>query len=435
MTDATRLWERVRTSFWFVPSLMLCVSIALSVGALWVDRHYGDVIDADLWWLYGGGTEGALTVLGTIAGSLITVTGVVFSITIVTLTLASGQFGSRVLQNFMRDTGNQVVLGVFIATFFYSLLVLRSVRDGFVPHVSVTLAVVLVFLSVGVLIYFIHHVAKKIQAETIVAAVARELDGTVERLLDDAEVGDTPRTADLPEGFEQQAVRVLPVRSDYLQAIDHEHLMTHAVEHDLVLKVLYRAGDFVMGTGALMLAWPTANVTDDVIHTLRRAFILGEQRTLTQDAEHGVHQLVEIAVRALSPGVYDPFTAINCIDRLGALLGRLTEKRFPEPCRFDDGGRLRLVLNVTTFAGFTDAAFNQIRQHAADSPSVLIRVLETIARVAEVARTPEQRRALATHATMVRDRGMEAFGEVRDREDLETRYRAAMSHLPRQTPS
>lgn len=427
---AARLWDRLRTSFWFVPSLMLAGAVALSIGALWFDRNHSDKVDGYPWWLYGGAADGALTVLGTIAGSLITVTGVVFSITIVSLTLASGQFGSRLLQNFMRDTGNQVVLGVFIATFSYSLLVLRSVRDGFVPHVSVTLAVVLVFISVGVLIYFIHHVAKKIQAETIVATVYQELTDAIDRLFNDVDgENGIQREADLPEGFERQALRVAAKRSDYLQGIEYERLMTCAVEHDLVLKVLQRPGDFVMGTSAVLLAWPPANVNDDVVDTLQSAFILGARRTLTQDAEHGVHQLVEIAVRALSPGVNDPFTAMICIDRLGAVLGQLAAKQFPVPCRFDEHGRLCLILNVTSFAGYVDTAFNQIRQHAARSPAVLIRLLETIARVAEMAHTPEQRQALATHATMMRDLGVEAFGEARDREDLETRYQTAMSRL------
>jgi uncharacterized membrane protein len=423
-TTLARMIEELRTSFWFVPAIMLLGAVALSIAALWVDYNYEDVVPSDAWWLFGGGDEGARAVLAAIAGSMITVASVVFSITILTLTLASAQFGSRLLQNFMRDTGNQVVLGTFIATFIYSLLVLRSVRDDFVPYLSITLGVLLVFVSVAVLTYFIHHVATKIQAESVVAAVFRELSEAVDRLFPESGGRQTFHAGEqsLPDGFEEDAYHLKAEQSNYLQAIEYEQLMKLTVSHDIVVRLLYRPGDFVIRYCTLLLAWPAQHVDDAVREGLHAAFILGMSRTLTQDAEQGIHQLVEIAVRALSPGVNDPFTAINCIDRLTAVLCQLTQKSFPSSRHFDKDGKLRIVTSSSSFLGFVDAAFNQIRQNAASSPSVLIHLMEAIGIVAELASTREHRNALRIHAEMVRNLAMVSFTEERDKRDLDERF-------------
>lgn len=215
----TGLFDKLRTSFWLVPSLMFVGAIALALLTLWLDRDYGDSIPADAWWLFGGEAEGARQVLSTIASSMMTVGGVVFSITILTLTLATGQFGSRLLQSFMRDTGNQVVLGSFIATFIFCVIVLRSVRTDAVPHLSLSVAMLLVFASVAVLIFFIHHVATKIQAEAVVATVHRELVDTLGRTLPENppdEPGDN-----LPPEFDRLAQPVPAPDSGYLQVVEH----------------------------------------------------------------------------------------------------------------------------------------------------------------------------------------------------------------------
>ncbi|HYG76399.1 MAG TPA: DUF2254 domain-containing protein, partial [Planctomycetota bacterium] len=172
------------SSYWFVPTLMALLAFCLALGCLHLDAQWRDEEVLESGWTWSGGATSAQQLLGTIAGSMITVAGVVFSVTIVALTLASSQFGPRLLTTFMRDLGNQIVLGTFIATFLYCLMVLRSIRvdPPYVAHISVTVALVLAVLSIAVLIYFIHHVPTSIQAERIIASVGRDLDETIEQL-------------------------------------------------------------------------------------------------------------------------------------------------------------------------------------------------------------------------------------------------------------
>ncbi len=192
-----QLWESLRTSYWFVPTVMTAGAVGLSFASV----HLDQVVKAEwvraVGWIWAGSPEGARQVLSTIAGSMITVAGVAFSITIVALTLASTQFGPRLLRNFVRDLGNQVVLGTFVSTFVYCLLVLRTVRGGdvaeFVPYLSVTLGVAFALASLGVLIYFIHHVSGAIQAEHLIASVADELEDAIERMFPESWASPEPR--------------------------------------------------------------------------------------------------------------------------------------------------------------------------------------------------------------------------------------------------
>lgn len=442
-TYLSNAWERVRTSYWFVPTLLSTVAAVASVLMQRLDYAVGASLPANAWWLYGGDASGARTVLGAVSGSMITVASVVFSITIVTLTLASAQFGSRLLRTFIRDRGNQIVLGVFIATFLYSLLVLRSVRGSegteFVPYLSVTLAVALAIASVGVLIYFIHHVSVSIQADQVVAAVAGEVNESIQRLFPE-QLGGSPgdvaphrQAPTLPDAADARVVRA--GRDGYVQAIDADRLLELAHDHDLVLELVVRPGAFLAESSPILCGWPRDRVGDTLAADLSRTFVLGPHRSLTQDAEYGFHQLVEIAVRALSPGINDPFTAMSCLDRLGAVLCRLTGKRFPSAYRYDDEGTLRVVAETPTFAEFLDSALNQIRHNAASSPAVLIRLLEVVTRVAESARTDDQRAALRVHARLTREIGMREFSEERDRTTLDQHYHQSLALIGADPPS
>ena len=432
-----KYWERVHSSFWFVPAILAVGATALATAAVALDEQAADTLRK--WtWLYGGGAEGASAVLQTIAGSMITIAGVVFSMTLVALTLASAQFGPRLLRNFMRDTANQLVLGVFVATFIYCLLVLRTIRRAdevaFVPHFSVSLGVLFALVSMAVLIYFIHHVSISIQADEVVARVAGELDHAMNRLFpehgadEDMAVGDG-RDRELFAALEDQAGPIEAPQDGYLQFIDIESLLSTAVKHDLVLQVLQRPGQYVTAHRPLLLVAPGVRLNEEVKAAVLKAVVVGNQRTPSQDLEFAISQLVELAVRALSPGINDPFTAIRCADRLGSALFRLGQRPPPSPYRRDRNKTLRVVAPPVSFSEVLDASFTQIRQNAERSAAVTIRLLEVLTIVAESATRLEDQKAVLTHARLVASAALSGLSEEADRAVVHERLEALVRKL------
>lgn len=430
-----KYWYRLRSSFWFVPATMACLAVAMAFCAVELDKAVTDDWLEFLGWSYSGGAEGASLLLGTVAGSMIAIAGTVFSMTLVALSLASSQLGPRLLRNFMRDTANQVVLGTFVATFLYCLLVLRTIRRAdevaFVPHLSVSIGVLLAIVSVGVLIYFIHHISVSIQADQVVARVGRELDEGIDRLFPGAfgnpgsATSKTPSETNLPAEFAQQARPLAALKDGYLQMIDADALMEIASQEDLLLHLERRPGHYLTKGRAMLMVWPGDRLTENLAGKLNAAFVLGNQRSAAQDVEFSLLQLVEIAVRALSSGINDPFTAVACVDRLESALCRLAERDIPSPYRVDDHGQLRLVAPGATFAGIVDAAFNQIRQSARSNPAVAIRMLDAIAQIAGHVNSQQQATCLQRHAGMIVKGAREAVPEADDVLAVEVRFVAA----------
>ena len=431
-----KTWANVRSSFWFLPAVMAGGAMVLAFATVAFDKQATDWLTLNWGWIFTGGAEGASSLLAAIAGSMITIAGVVFSMTLVALSLASSQLGPRLLHNFMRDTTTQIVLGTFVATFLYCLLVLRTIRRAdeivFVPHMSVTLGVLLAVVSVGVLIYFIHHVSVSIQANEIVARVGAELIEGIERMFPEHIGRGAPRIPTEPpdagflDTFDREARPIGSAGDGYLQFVDGDALMALAMQEDVVIRLERRPGQYVVATRPLALVWPGNRVTDQLMDLVNSAFALGNQRTSGQDVEFAVNQLVEIAIRALSPGVNDPFTAMTCVDRLGSALFRLAQRDMPSPYRHDTQEHLRIIAPVFTFPDVTDAAFNQIRQYGSSSAAVTIRLLETIAVVAGSVHRPEDRAALLRHAKMIARGANEGLPEDEDRRAAEERCQAVI---------
>ncbi|MCB0153492.1 MAG: DUF2254 domain-containing protein [Anaerolineae bacterium] len=437
-TKLLNFWENLRSTYWFLPSLLAVLAIVLAMVTIQLDEYLLLQQANSLPWLYTGGPEGARSLLSTVAGSMITVAGVTFSITIVALTLASSQFGPRLLNNFIRDRGNQIVLGTFIATFVYCLLILRTVRseagNSFVPPISISISFLLALASLGVLIYFIHHISSSMNVENVIAAIERDLDQAIERLFPKHKSfqffeQELREEDDIPQDFEQSAQPVTASKNGYVQAIDHEGLLELAKTQDLLLRLEYRPGNFVTEGNALALAWPGDRLNGDPMESINDAFIVGAQRLQMQDVEFAINQLVEIAVRALSPGVNDPFTAMACLDRLGAALSNLAERTIPSAYHYDNDNNLRLIGQSVTFAGIVDTAFNQIRQYGRSSVAVSTRLLETITVIAAHTHTPAERTALRRQASMTRLGAMESVPEAMDRQDIEAQYQLALKVL------
>lgn len=427
------LRERLTTSFWLVPSAMTLGAVLLSILTLKLDGDEGVPFAAHFW---DGRADGARQLLAALAGSMITLAGIVFSVTIVVLTLAAAQFGPRLLRNFMHDRGNQVVPGTFVATFVYCVVVLGSIRGpqegAFIPHLSINVGLLLGMISIGVFIYFLHHIAVSIQAERLVASIGRQLIAVIHELFPE-EIGksnENPPSATLPQlppRFADEAVCVGAVRDGYIQAIEGGMLMMLAETEDAVIRLLYRPGDFVTKNSCVMLVWKEkAGVSPRLQKKLAKTIILGEERTPTQDPEYAAHQMIEIALRALSPALNDPFTTIICIDWLGAGLSQMGVRDIPSPGRYGACGKLRVIAPTTSFADLADVAFNQIRQYGHQSVPVTLRMLETMAQVSEKVRRVEDRETLRYHATLVREDALTRVPNERDRERINELYRRAM---------
>jgi uncharacterized membrane protein len=411
-------WARVRDSLWFVPTLAVLTGSVLAVTAVQIPTPEVNGELARLW-LFGGGAEGARGVLSAIAGSLITVTGVVFSVTIVALQLASSQFTPRVLGSFVADRVNQVVLGVFIGTFTYTLLVLRTIRseaddrNALVPHVGVTLALLLLLVSIGALIVFINHSARSIQASVILHREAVRTLAHVDELFPErvgrpessaTDVNDRPDEAARPAG---RPASVTAHASGYLQSVDADALWSIGERHrsgTITVHMEMHVGAFTFPGKRLASVWPADAVDEHVERAIRAAFVLGHERTIEQDAELGLVVMSDIAVRALSPGVNDPTTATHCIDRLTEVLAALCTRHHPTVLRRSPDGTVRLLVRDTPFGRAVGLAFDQIRHFGAGNPSIAKKLLEALTDLAAVApstaRRPlaEQVEAVARHA-------------------------------------
>ena len=439
MTRLRASWEYLRGTYWAVPSAMAVTAVGLSVGMIQLDEAATASLLVRLSWVYTGGPEGARAVLSTIAASMITVAGVTFSITIVALTLASQQFGPRLLRNFLRDLGNQVVLGTFVSTFIYCLLVLRTVRgsddEEFVPHLAVTVGVVLAMVSLGVLIFFIHHVATSIQASRIIANVADDLEGAIDRLFPET-IGEDFATADrsgaAPDetrALEEGSRQVRATTTGYVQAINAEGLLEVARERNVVVWVRARPGAFVRKGQALLSVGATPPHHDSDDTPFQRVFIIGSDRTGTQDVTFFIDQLVELAVRALSPGINDPGTARLCIDRLEQALCHLAARRIPSPARRDSDGRVRVFACPLTFARMVKSAFDEIARYGRTSVSVTCRLLQAVRSVGACVQRESDRQALLRHAAAIAGEVRESSFSARDRERIARNYRVTLAAL------
>jgi len=427
----TGLWESLRSNYWFVPALMTAGAIALSYGLLYLDQTLKTSSVSGLAWVYTGGASGARSVLSTVASSVITVAGTTFSITIAALSLASSQFGPRLLRGFLRDAGNQVVLGTFIGTFVYCLLVLRMVRgtqdDVFVPNLAVTGGVFLSLASVAALIYFINHVSTSIQAAHVVSSVTEELIEAIDRLYP-AGIGQGVGDLDeVPPALSNPCHNIFATKSGYVQIVNQDKLIGLAQKVNGVLEIKRRPGAFVTRGCILAVLGAAGEPDEKFCKAVNSAFTVGPNRTMIQDAQFGLDQLVEVASRALSPGINDPFTAIMCLDRIGEALSELAARPMPSARRYDDKGALRVIAEPPTFQGMAEAALDQIRQYGSTSYAVTLRFLETLEAISPQVED-DDRAVLRRQATLAYE-GRSALSASEDRQRVASRYAETVKAL------
>lgn len=414
-----RAVETLSEAFWVLPGLMTLTGIVLALALVRVDES--GIIPAlllDSAWLYNGGSTGARTLLGAVASSTIGVAGTVFSITIAALSLAAGQMGPRLLRNFTKDRGNQITLGAFLGTFSYSLMVLRTVRSeeegAFVPHLSLTFGIILAIVCVGMLVYFVGHMAGRINVDTVVDLVSDDIRSAIERLTVKEEQPGQP-----PLRFWSDAVPVADARRGYLQQLDSPGLTKWAVEKNTSVLLLVRPGDYVFPGAPIALVNPIVKGAGEAI---RSATALGPQRGSSADIEFAVRQLVEVAVRALSPGINDPLTAVSVVDRLGAALCDLVPLHLPTGVVIEEG-RPVLIIPSVDYDGLLDAMFHMIRQNGSGSTAVLIRILDVLTAVVSVERATARAATLQRHADLVLDDASRHIASPADLHDIRKRHR------------
>lgn len=428
-------WRRevLRTNFWMVPSLEVLASIALFSATLEVDRAvYHGVLTLPSW-VEAGSADTAREILLAVAAAIMTVIGINFSVTIVTLTLASTQFGPRMLRNFIRDRGTQLTLGTFVATAVYCVLVLLAIGPAehgvFVPHVSVDVVFFLVLVDLAVLIYFLHHIAIQIQLPFVIASIAGDLTRYLRvrkpdiRMSTADDPDDTDEIAALIDTIKSSGAKIRTPAGGYLQAIRYDMLIRAASAADAVVHMPYRPGNFLVEDGELAAVWPP-EAADHIARCLKRAQITGPVRNLAQDPAFGIDQLVEIAIRALSPAVNDTYTALTCVDWLGNTLCKLAKVWTPAPAYYDRTGAIRVICEQVTYENLVQRAFDKVRQASGGMPALLMRQLEALKAVMEQTTDPEQARVLMDEAEMIQRANLESVHEKFDRAAVERRYSA-----------
>jgi uncharacterized membrane protein len=427
-------WEELRTTLWVVPSILIVASVLLFLVTFQIDLaafHKHLTLPR---WIRTGNADAERQVLIAIAAAVITVVGVVFSITILALTLASQQFGPRMLRNFVRDIGNQITLGVFVGTFVYSVLALVSINSAsetFVPYLSTSVAEALLMVDIAVLIYFIHHIAKSIQLPEVIAGIARDLINSIDAEFPDAVGAAAVQPAERPHAgksvdellklIDERGAAVPSQVSGYIQYVGYSQLIGIATRTDSVIRLEHRPGHYLATGRPLAIVWPRG-AAPEVALALSKAHVTGPHRTLVQDPVFAIDQLVEIAIRALSSAVNDTFTALTCIDWLSAGLGRVSGRVLDEGVYRDGAGNVRLVESDPSYARMVNRAFDKIRQAASAMPAVLIRLMDSLGSIMLDTTSVEQREVLRRQADMVLRLSEATVAEPNDLEEIRVRY-------------
>ncbi|QLH38858.1 MAG: DUF2254 domain-containing protein [Defluviicoccus sp.] len=439
------LWDRMRSSYWFVPSIMFAGAVAAALLMVSLDLHLSrtDATGRGLWFPKFG-ADASRSILSTIASGMLTVTGVVFSLTIVALQLASSQFGPRLLRTFMTSRGTQVVLGTFLSSFIFCLLVIGSVRSdlGFVPQLSTAAGIMLGVLNIAVLIYFIHHLATSIRIESLLATVSGELREVIDKLFPSQMGEEPPQRAKVDPSVSRASFDAIPpaghvcaAGAGYVRHIDSDMLMSAAQEHDLVMRIEQQPGAFVVEGTPLLSVWIEEEIPDDLEGRLRASFVLGQNRTTMQDVNFAISQLVEVALRALSPGINDPFTAIECTNRLGEALCTVARRPRPSSDRYDTEERLRIIVEPMHLKAMTHTAFDPIARAGGSNGDVATRMLETILIVATCCRHRDDRRFLLQFARELEEQVQGQLPLERDRRAVAERFQTALETMRRGCPS
>jgi uncharacterized membrane protein len=444
------VWLNVQASLWFVPSL--CVVLAVVLGFVMPEMDHAiqdeDFSVPDL--IFAGSADGARSVLSTISGSLVTIVGVLFSITIVVLQQAASQFTPRVMGNFIRQTGTQLTLGIYLGTFLYSLLVLRTVRgedsqaEEFIPRLSIAIALFLAAVCLGFLVYFIHHMATSLQASMVIANVNREFRDDVGPLYPE-HIGQTARDEDRTlESFRRDYMpvptfRLMAKDSGYVLSVDDDTIVANVPETRGVA-ILPQIGDYVIRGTPIIEIGEIRDLSDEQIRNIRNGVELGTERSRFQDPLFSIRQLVDIALKALSPSINDPTTANNAISTLGDCIAMLADREFPDRVRVIERGEddnrsdVHVWTNRPPFGVYVEAAFTELRREALSNVAVTAHLVDTVGAIGDSirlqSRCDELHQILTDVLRGLDDAGFDERDDTYLREEIDRARRRLLASLP-----
>lgn len=398
------LLEDLRQRFWIIPAIVATFGCVAALTLISMNRWLEPLFTHQLLSIEASNARGMMSL---IAGTFIGLSASLFSMTLVAMTLASQQFGARLLGNFMRNRVNQFVLANFMGVATYCLVVYWSIKEGkmlFVPEAAVVVGFIWAFGCLGMMIYFLYHTAESIRVSTVLKDIGESIDLSAEWIYPSMLGQPCPEEA-LPlseereQRLSQDATSVRAKRRGYIQSIAGSQVIHLAKEHDLVITLLLCPGHFMSPGQEIARVHPaTTELTEAICHGIDSSFILGKERSEAQDIDFIFQKLSDISNKALSPGINDPYTAVMGIDRMGVALLRLLPHIPPGRDRYDKDGALRvLTKGATTLSGLLDTCFEQMRAYAADDLKVLTHILHTLSSLADQVTTDLERESLREH--------------------------------------
>ena len=430
----------IRASLWFVPGVMITFSVILAFVLVEID----DVTNNE--WLlnyprfFGLGADGSRGMLTAISSSMLTVAALSFSLTLAALAQASAQYSPRIMRNFMRDRVNQFVLGYFVSVFAYCLVVLRTIRGAdeikFVPSFAVLVGLVSAIGGVIVLIYFIHHIAVSLQVTNIIEHISNETIEAIETLFPQefAAAAHEEKREDVRQRWKEERWVEIPADEyGYIQYINTESMLEFAEENDLIIKMDRGIGQFV-GRGAILASVTHHSEKSDVIFdddfnvNVNSFFNINRFRTIEQDIGFGIRQIVDIALKALSPGINDTTTAVNCIDFLGVIIGELIRRNLPVDVRAKDGD-VRVIVHTPAFQGYIETAFDQIRISGKGNQAIFERLIAVFGYIARLTNIEDRIAIIKGQLQLIEEYAMETLDTEYEKEKVANSLKKVRAYL------
>lgn len=419
----------LRASYWFIPLIMAVAAMGLALGVTMFDHWLGTEWPRNTSWIMMNQPAGARAVLATIAGSIITVAGVTFSLTVMAVSFAIGQLGPRLIHNFMRDRVNQVTLGTFIATFLYCLLVLRTVLSAnedvssaaFVPHIAIFVAIILVILNIFILIFYIHHIAEALNVYNILAILGNELNSKIDScyLMSQVEKKVTSQKK-IAANFYKKGSYLFSKENGYVRVLDEDAMLKLAIEKNCIIEIKCQPGDFV--TELTPLVYINKMVDEQFKNKCISNFAIGAERDQNQDIYFISDEIAEIIARALSPSVNDPFTAITAIDWLQSAFEKFSLKRQNAFYQYDHNNELRIIIYPVTLTLFVDRVIGQIQPYVSGDRNSALHMMRSFKSMISQSKNEEFIKLIYSHMAQFYILAEKKMSAKKDKKILSTIY-------------